>query len=188
MRGLDSLHNQAGYAHMDLKLDNVLVGNDGHIKLCDFGFSQYSQTQVSKIIGTPCYMAPEIHMARVKPCDGKSADLFSLGVLMYILAFGMPPFHQATTKDPYFKLLIRKPEQAVNFNFFRFHPHTRVLYREDKIDKALMTLLLALMQVDPQDRVNNINELYDFEFLQDISAEDNDLLKMINELNTSGSV
>lgn len=133
-------------------------------------------------------MAPEIHMARVKPCDGKSADLFSLGVLMYILAFGMPPFHQATTKDPYFKLLIRKPEQPLNFNFFRFHPHTRVLYREDKIEKDFMTLLLALLQVDPQDRIKNINELYHFDFMQDISAGENDLLKMINELNSRVSV
>lgn len=127
---------------MDLKLENVLISNDGKIKLCDFGFSQYSQSPVNKTIGTPFYMAPEIHLARQQPCDGKKADLFSLGVLMFILAFGVPPFHSATSNDTYFKFLKMKPG---SYDFFKYHPHTRLLFREGKLDKELMKLILDLL-------------------------------------------
>jgi serine/threonine protein kinase len=78
---------------MDLKLENLLISDEGQVKLCDFGFSLYSQTPVSKTIGTPFYMAPEIHLASQNACNGKLADFFSLGVLFFILAFGVPPFH-----------------------------------------------------------------------------------------------
>ena len=63
-----ALHNKAGYAHMDIKLENILIDNFGILKLCDFGFSSYSQSLVSKKLGTEAYMAPEIHDARMVPC------------------------------------------------------------------------------------------------------------------------
>mmetsp|Transcript_14140 Transcript_14140/g.22044 ORF Transcript_14140/g.22044 Transcript_14140/m.22044 type:complete len:100 (-) Transcript_14140:495-794(-) len=47
-----SLHNDAGYAHMDIKLENILISNQGQLKLCDFGFSTYTDSSISKILGT----------------------------------------------------------------------------------------------------------------------------------------
>ena len=93
--GLSSMHNKAGYAHMDIKLENILISNEGHLKLCDFGFSTYASNPVFKKLGTEAYMAPEIHNARFIPCDARKADVFSLGILFFIFAFGAPPFHSA---------------------------------------------------------------------------------------------
>jgi len=58
------MHNKAGFAHMDIKLENILVSNEGHLKLCDFGFSTFVSNLVTKKLGTEAYMAPEIHTAR----------------------------------------------------------------------------------------------------------------------------
>ena len=152
INGLDGLHNLAGFGHMDIKLENLLISNQGHVKLCDFGFSYYSQAPVYKVLGTESYMAPEIHEARSTPCKGQLADFFSIGVLFFILAFGAPPFHNATKSDTYFRFLKMKQGSK---DFFKFHPHTRTLYREGQIDESLMELLLALMTVDPNQRVND---------------------------------
>lgn len=91
-------------------------------------------------------MAPEVHLARQSSCDGKVADFFSLGVLFFILAFGVPPFHSATKNDTYFRFLKMKPNST---DFFKFHPHTRLMFRDGKLDQDLMDLILKLMAAEP---------------------------------------
>jgi serine/threonine protein kinase len=54
--------NKVGYSHLDLKLDNVLIGNDFKLKLCDLGFARKVQKQLSQKYGTESYMAPEVIM------------------------------------------------------------------------------------------------------------------------------
>ena len=90
-------------------------------------------------MGTEAYMAPEIHNAQYMPCKSTTADIFSLGVLFFILAFGAPPFHSATPTDTYFRYLKLK---RGNLEFFKFHPHTRGLYREGLINESLQKLLI----------------------------------------------
>jgi len=63
------------------------------MKLCDFGFAQKAENKVTQCLGTRIYMAPEIHTARQQPCLGTTADIFSLGVIFFTLAFGAPPFN-----------------------------------------------------------------------------------------------
>ena len=68
-------------------------------------------------------MAPELYAAIDIPCKAKPTDVFSLGVLFFIMAFGAPPFESAQHQtDSYFYFLKMKPG---NTDFFRFHPHTR---------------------------------------------------------------
>lgn len=55
------MHNQAGFAHMDIKLENILIADDGTLKFCDFGFATPLSSYIDKKMGTPVYMAPEIH-------------------------------------------------------------------------------------------------------------------------------
>ena len=111
---------------MDIKLENILISDEGHLKLCDFGFSTYTNYSISKILGTQSYMAPEIYNSRMAPCNAKMTDIFSLGVLFFILAFGAPPFHSAQMSDAYFKFLKMRPH---SLDFFKFHPHTKILYK-----------------------------------------------------------
>ena len=108
INALSSLH-KAGYAHLDIKLDNILISEQGHLKLCDFAFSTWANALISKKMGTENYMAPEIHYARQMPCIAQSTDIFSLGTLFFMLTFGAPPFHSATPQDTYFKYLKLKP-------------------------------------------------------------------------------
>ena len=81
-----------GIAHRDLKLENILVANDGVVKLADFGFcKELSQGQLMHTqCGSPIYAAPEIICN--KEYDGRKADMWSLGVCVYTLVLGCLPW------------------------------------------------------------------------------------------------
>lgn len=87
------MHNVANMAHMDIKLENILITQQGLLQYCDFGFSMPKNSLVTKKMGTQIYMAPEVHDASSLPCRAQTTDIFSLGVLFFMLAFGAPPFH-----------------------------------------------------------------------------------------------
>lgn len=135
---------------MDIKLENILISNDGLLKLCDFGLSCSVNSKITRILGTQSYMAPEIHTARQAPCNPKTTDIFSLGVLFYILAFGAPPFHKAESSDVYFKFLKEKPG---SLDFFKFHPHTKKLYANGLLSHSLQKMLIKMLAPRPEDRL-----------------------------------
>ena len=56
-------------------------------------------------MGTQIYMAPELHDAKTFPRKAQTTDIFSLGVVFFMLAFGGPPFHSAEMSDGFFSFL-----------------------------------------------------------------------------------
>ena len=64
------MHEKTGYAHLDLKLENVLISNEGCLKLCDFGFAEEIGYDCYKMVGTNSYMAPEVLNAKAAPYKG----------------------------------------------------------------------------------------------------------------------
>jgi serine/threonine-protein kinase len=97
-RGLDAAHRE-GVIHRDLKPANVLVTEDGRACLTDFGLSRDSAVPDELdglIVGTPCYMAPEIWQGEA--VDGRT-DLYSLGVIAYQMATGRRPFEAGTLAE-----------------------------------------------------------------------------------------
>ena len=89
--------HQSGIIHRDLKPANVLIDDDGLLKIVDFGVAaaqQQGDTQLTKtgyVIGSPKYMAPEQILG--KKVDER-ADVYSLGVILYEMLTGEPPYHR----------------------------------------------------------------------------------------------
>lgn len=90
--GLAYAHEH-GIVHRDVKPSNIMVIRDGHVKITDFGIARMAsstvQTQTGVVLGSPKYMSPEQVVG--KTLDQRS-DLFSLGVMLYEMLTGEPPF------------------------------------------------------------------------------------------------
>ena len=93
--GLHFLHHRH-IAHCDIKLENILMDRAGKVKLCDFGMAtQLVEGQMlHKIRGSLLYMAPE--MLGRKSYDGLAVDMWSLGVVLYVLVTGEFPYESTT--------------------------------------------------------------------------------------------
>jgi len=99
-----SYMNTKGVVHRDLKLENILVDQNMDLKVADFGFATYKKIDKLKSYrGTMTYMAPEIKLGQ--QYDGRQIDVFSTGVILFIIVQGIFPFKEAK-KDEYFYNLI----------------------------------------------------------------------------------
>lgn len=108
---LDYAHEQ-GVTHRDIKPANILVNQDGHAKVADFGIAKLNLahfTLPGRVLGTPAYMAPE--QLSGEGVDGRS-DLFSLGVILYAMVVGHSPFQGDSATTVCFKVANREPVAA----------------------------------------------------------------------------
>ncbi|MBM4381612.1 MAG: serine/threonine protein kinase, partial [Deltaproteobacteria bacterium] len=97
----------AGVVHRDLKPDNVMVREDGVLKLMDFGIAKIvdrddRMTVTGALVGSPAHMAPEIIEGTEA---GPASDIFSLGTLLYLLATGSMPFDAPNTTATLHRIL-----------------------------------------------------------------------------------
>jgi eukaryotic-like serine/threonine-protein kinase len=108
---LDYAHAQ-GVVHRDIKPANILVTQEGRAKIADFGIAKLNLahfTLPGRLLGTPAYMAPEQLIGEA--ADGRS-DLFSLGVILYVMVTGHSPFHGNSATTVCFKVVNREPMPA----------------------------------------------------------------------------
>ena len=129
-------------AHKDIKLENLLLDQDFNLKVADFGLSSSisasdrSGFEKSAFGGTPSYMAPELHMRY--PYSPQGADLFAMGVSLFVMATGRMPFVKATFDDPHYHKIATMDFTA----FWKAHQKNGLVFSEEF--KELTTLMLSL--------------------------------------------
>ena len=139
--GLEALHEN-NIIYRDLKLENILIGADGHSVLTDFGLSaklREEQTKVKSFSGTAIYLAPEILTDEAGHGHGKSVDWWGFGVLLYVLFTGTPPFWSENQKELFDK--IAKDEFIIDSAF------------KDSLSDEAKNLLHALLEKDISKRL-----------------------------------
>jgi len=138
--------------HRDMKPQNVLIGSNGRIKLCDFGFARAMSSNtvvLTSIKGTPLYMSPEL--VKEQPYDATS-DLWSLGVILYELYVGQPPFYT----NSIYSLINHIVKDPVKF--------------PSDISKDFKTFLQGLLQKNPSKRLT-WPHLLDHPFVRETEAD-----------------
>ncbi len=109
---LDYAHLQ-GVVHRDVKPSNILIGDDGHARIADFGIAQLNIKEAGgSAWGTPAYMSPE--QFRGEAVDGRS-DLFSLGIILYRMLTGHRPFQGNSAMTVARKVQNQEPLPAAVF-------------------------------------------------------------------------
>ncbi len=147
LAGLGEAHHQ-GIAHRDVKPENIMLetrrSGEEVVKVIDFGVARIAAlpksarvTMAGQVFGTPSYMAPEQALAREA---GPSADLYSVGVMLFELLTGQLPFQQEALPD-----LLKAHVCSERPNPSEVAPHRN-------IPPALAALCMRAMAIDPKDR------------------------------------
>jgi serine/threonine protein kinase len=97
---LEYMHNKQ-IAYRDLKPENLLIAADGHLKITDFGFAKRIQDKTYTLCGTPEYLAPEIILSTG---HNRGVDWWALGILLFEMLAGYPPFYDENPIDIYRKI------------------------------------------------------------------------------------
>jgi serine/threonine-protein kinase len=143
---LDYAHAQ-GVVHRDIKPANILIGEDGHAKIADFGIAKLNMahfTLPGRVLGTPAYMAPE--QLAGEGVDNRS-DLFSLGVILYSMVTGHSPFTGNSATTVCFKVVNREPMPASSLDL--------------ELPRALDGVITRAMAKDPTERFQRGAEFAD---------------------------
>jgi serine/threonine-protein kinase len=140
--------HQSGIIHRDLKPANVLIDDDGLVKIVDFGVAaaqHQGDTQLTKtgyVIGSPKYMAPEQILG--KKVDER-ADIYSLGVILYEMLTGEPPYHRGDHMAVMYQHVQGKARAPVEVN--------------PTIPPGLSEIVMKAMSVDKARRFQSMDEM-----------------------------
>lgn len=144
---IEHLHEQ-GIAHRDLKPENLLMKsetNDSHLKLADFGFAVkcHGNDQTAQL-GTPGYVAPEILEASEENKYGTQVDMWSCGVILFVMIGGYPPFPQEGNGPQATQAMFKKIKRGE----YEFDERWW-----SEVSPEAKDLISKLMTVDPEKRL-----------------------------------
>ena len=130
MDALGYLHEN-NIVHRDIKLENILLDSNLEAQIIDFGYAEVREENISdsdaklEIKGTESYMSPELLNPGIKVPNSsegginlKKADVFALGVSLFTMVMGCPPFHSSSKSDSYYRHLFFSKRKE---NFWKKH-------------------------------------------------------------------
>ena len=138
-----------GIVHRDLKPGNVLIDQDGQPRITDFGLAKRTEadagmTATGQIVGTPAYMPPEQASGDIEKI-GPTADVYSLGAILYYLLTGRPPFQSDSVMETLKQVLERDPVSPRMLN--------------PAVDRDLETICLKCLEKDAAKRYASAADL-----------------------------
>jgi serine/threonine protein kinase len=144
--GATEFMHSKGISHRDLKHENILLDDNYDIKIADFGFATHSISSDS-YKGSGYYMAPEIHIN--KKYNTQCSDIFSLGVILFVMVFNRPPFPSTLGTNSFLKAIKDNKIKS----FWKMHTKGKAEgiehYSED-----LIHLISGMLQVEPVHRIS----------------------------------
>lgn len=145
--GLEALHSQ-GAAHLDLKLENILLDKDFKIKIIDFDLSYMPEDKVVNSRGTENYRAPEIVANTCQ--DAKAADIYSLAIMLFLLKTGgrLPFYENRTYYGNDMKYILQTDVMLF------WEKHTQILGKpEDFFSYEFKDLFVRMTKQNPSERL-----------------------------------
>jgi len=164
---IDAIHNY-NVVHLDLKPENIMFNNEFGLKLIDFGHSACVDSNVkipSTDVGTTQYQAPEIrkYLPTKTPFVGKPADIFSLGVTLFVLHFKIFPFAIANETDSRYALIMKEDYEKFWEVTERFTP----ISASNDLKLLIMSMLLNL----PEERIS-LSEIKNHLWMRNMPEEE----------------
>jgi carbon catabolite-derepressing protein kinase len=152
-----------GIAHRDLKPENIMLDSQLNLKLIDFGLTNRINDEeqdihlLSTFAGTPQFQAPEIF--NKQKYDGKQADMFSMGVILFMIVSKSYPFRMAEQNEKYYKFIYRNtPEDFVKYWKRMGDRFSKKGIKAELITEEFKALIFRLLCYEPKNRMT-IEEL-----------------------------
>lgn len=186
---LNAIHT-VGIIHRDLKPGNIMITEEGDIKLTDFGIARPENSQLThhnEIVGSVCYIPPEIWIGEEPTAQ---VDLYSLGVVLYELATGSVPFDGSSPGDLMRKHLQVLPEDPSKLNpalpFYLGKIIMKLLAKKrgDRPASALDVSEMIKANLAERDKIKNFTEFKQDtnEFLRAVESSATNLISVAKEI------
>lgn len=147
---VEHMHGK-GYVHLDIKPENVLIGDYFNIKLADFGSAQSIKKThlLTSIRGTPKFMSPETKVkARGEKYDAVRADIYALGLMLYLLIFHSFPKHKTTVSKSEMEDMVEP------LGYLESIPKG-----SNEVSEEVMDLVSAMIHPDPTQRPESVEQI-----------------------------
>ena len=176
VKGVEVCH-KSGITHGDIKLQNLLFNSNFNVKLIDFGFAKnIKDGLISEITGTRFYNAPEMFCCATKGYDGVMADIFSLGVVLFVLVMGFYPFDKPNITDSRYKFILKK--DFPNF-WKKCEQKLFSMSSNTTVSEEFKDLFSKMVCNRPKDRIS-INEIKSHPWLKELNTCDCEQEEKIN--------